>query len=82
MVALPRQPGFGEASAALYNLPTRINSVPLRDLVDLIGRETLKDKQLDFLRAPDREPTAYYVGDITILSRLSVSVVGSRKASD
>jgi DNA protecting protein DprA len=69
-------------SSAHYRPPVQINSLPLPELLQMTGRKGLKDKQLDFLRTPTREVRLYFAGDIRVLSRPSISIVGTRQVSD
>src|SRR5262249_25198739 len=84
MVALRRRKrDFHEsAPSAQYRPPVRIDSMPLPELLETTGRRGLKDKQLDLLRAPTREVRLYYAGDIHLLLRPSVSIVGTRQVSE
>jgi DNA processing protein len=75
---------FREAAPPPYRPPESFASILLRDLLTTTGRKPLADKQLDLLRTTDATPdvTVYYAGQLDLLSRLCVSVVGTREVTD
>lgn len=82
MVSLRRAAeGFREATVDRYRPPRHVNSVQLRGLVEATGRKGPDETQLDFLRKSARDVMAYYIGNIELLSRPCVSIVGTRIVS-
>jgi len=67
-----------------YAPPSDVYSYPLPDLLQRIGRAALEERQLDFLidASPRCEATVFCAGDLTILSRPAISIVGTREASE
>lgn len=66
-----------------YGAPDEVRALPLPDLLATIGRGALKAEQLDFLRPRDEGPaTVYYSGDLDLLRRPAVSIVGTREVSE
>jgi DNA processing protein len=73
------------ARGPAYIAPTNVKTVGLRDALAYAGRSKLSARQLEFFRDKD-EPQAedvelFYVGDIELLSRSCVSIVGTREAT-
>jgi DNA processing protein len=72
-----------------YHVPPDVSLVALRALLTEIGREQLHPKQLDLLR-PSSEPDTetqqdinlYYAGDLALLKRPTVAIVGAREVTD
>ena len=83
MAALP-QPKGGARVLAAYRPPDHVASIVLRELLRTMGRKGLENKQLDLLRPSSslRDVVVYYVGDLEILSKRAVSIVGTREVSD
>jgi DNA processing protein len=67
-----------------YNPPQNIKSKNLRGLVEFCGRSALQDKQFALLsgRRDDPDVTVFYVGNLDLLKRPAVSIVGAREATD
>jgi len=69
-----------------YQQPENIESKSLGAVLQFCGRPELETKQLDLLRSGTpssrRDIEVYYAGDLSILRRPSVSVVGTREVSD
>lgn len=62
-------------------------TIPLHALLEQMGRGALDAQQLDFLRsakqsAEDRDILLHYAGDLSLLNRASVSIVGTRDVSE
>lgn len=68
-----------------YRPPERARSVPLTELLTATRRRQLEPKQLNLLRSPnddrDHDVTLHYAGNLDLLSRPCVAIVGSRRAS-
>lgn len=67
-----------------YSAPDRMLSIALPDLLIEIGRAALEEKQLDLLRERGSEGVVnlFYSGDIALLRRPCVSIVGTRDVSE
>jgi hypothetical protein len=67
-----------------YTPPRDRHSYPFTDLLRRIGRASLEDRQLNFLReaSSGREATVFYAGDLDLLDAPTVSIVGTREVSD
>lgn len=67
-----------------YVRPSVSNAMALPDLLQLVQRGRLEEKQLELLRegSSEREATVYYSGDLSILSPPAVSIVGTREVSE
>jgi DNA processing protein len=67
-----------------YVPPRSINHIALHELLENVGRPALADKQLNFLQ-PDktvsRNIAIHYAGDLALLKRPAVSIVGTREVS-
>ncbi len=64
-----------------YLPPQTIARVELKQLLEETGRPALVDKQLDFLQPAaglDAKIYLYYAGDLSLLKRPAVSIVGTR----
>ena len=68
-------------SASRYAAPRAVQKVALGELLTHCGRTALTPRQADFLGGPGREPHVYCAGDLSILQRPSVSIVGTRDIS-
>ena len=65
-----------------YRLPTDIGTMSLQDAILLGGREPPQKKQLELLRSPGTaDVSVYYAGDIDLLRRPGVAIVGAREVS-
>lgn len=70
---------------AKYNPPEIWNTIPLTDLLIQAGRAELEPRQMALLKSPSREngdPGVFYAGDLDLLRRPAVSIVGTRDVSD
>lgn len=70
-----------------YSVPINVVETTLKDLLFKSKRETLTENQLDLLRSPKSsggkdDVCIYYAGDIELLNRPCVSIVGTREASE
>jgi DNA protecting protein DprA len=67
-----------------YRPPQNIISKSLRDLVDFSGRGTLEEKQFTLLsgRKDDPDVDVFYAGNLDLLKRPAVSIVGTRNVTD
>ena len=67
-----------------YAPPSAIRRIELNRLLDQIGRPALEDKQLNFLQSknPQGSIQIHYAGDLTLLKRRAVSIVGTREVTD
>jgi DNA processing protein len=66
-----------------YLPPTIVARVELKQLLEEIGRPALADKQFDFLQvAPGGTKIyLYYAGNLSLLKRPAVSIVGTREVT-
>src|SRR5215210_5355392 len=73
------------AARAQYRKPAEVRSIPLASLLTEIGRPPLDDRQFEFLRdskaGREADVHVYYTGDLGLLRRPCVSVVGTREVS-
>jgi DNA protecting protein DprA len=67
-----------------YTPPRDRHVYQFTDLLLRIGRASLEDRQLNFLRdaSSGREATVFYAGDLDLLDAPTVSIVGTREVSD
>jgi DNA protecting protein DprA len=70
-----------------YRRPPAIYTITIRELLAQIGKEQLHPKQLDLLRSPmqasdEKDVTIYYSGDLSLLERPTVAIVGTREATN
>jgi hypothetical protein len=68
-----------------YQPPEAVSQVELKRLIEDIGRSTLADRQLDFLQVAGSENSKinlYYAGDLALLKRQAVSIVGTREVTE
>lgn len=66
-----------------YQPPTDVVRVHLQQILRKPGHKVLANKQLDLLRSNEhREVFVYYAGDISLLDKPSVAIVGAREVSD
>lgn len=69
-----------------YEAPARFRTTTLKELVDSTGRARIAEDQMDLLRSRRQaggkdDVPIYYAGDIELLHRPCVSVVGARSVS-
>ena len=65
-----------------YSPPLDMRHIKLPELLRYTGRATLEQKQLNLLRAEDRSDVRlFFSGDISLLDRPCVAIVGSRAVS-
>lgn len=66
-----------------YQAPSHQRTVTLQGLLQKYGRSTGSDKQLDMLRNYGaKDVFIHYAGNIDLLSKMSVSIVGTREISE
>jgi DNA protecting protein DprA len=69
-----------------YTPPTQWHAVWLRDLLHSINRGSLTARQLDIFRSGDagqaEDVKLFWAGDLNLLSRPCVSIVGTREATE
>jgi len=67
-----------------YRPPQNVKSQNLRDLVEFCERGALKQKQFTLLsgRSDDPNLDVFYVGNLDLLRRPAVSIVGTREVSE
>jgi DNA protecting protein DprA len=65
-----------------YRPPPDATSIRLQELLAKTGRQTLEDRQFDFLGSEGSLARVYYAGSLELLIRPSVSIVGTREVSD
>ncbi|WP_235924391.1 DNA-processing protein DprA [Brucella anthropi] len=66
-----------------YRVPTTIKTETLQKLLRYSSRDSGADKQLDLLRSyGSKDVFIYYAGDIALLNRPAVSIVGTRVVTD
>ncbi|MBX3571063.1 MAG: DNA-processing protein DprA [Mesorhizobium sp.] len=68
-------------TTARYRAPLSRRSIYLSDLLSKIGRTPLTAQGNLFRGQPDVETEIYYAGDLSLLSRACVSVIGARNVS-
>jgi DNA processing protein len=74
-------------SRTRYRAPTEIVAVTLKELMAATGRAALKEQQFDMLRSAGTaggrdDVRVFYAGDVTLLSRRCVSIVGTREVTE
>ena len=82
LVADVKQPILREKrtrSRSGYQAPSSQFVVSLPNLLARVGRGRLEDRQLSMLRD---DASLFYAGDLTVLERPAVSIVGTREVSD
>ncbi len=83
---IPRRAKAGRPVRATYRRPSDVHAIPLRVLLARIGHEQLLPKQLDLLRSPradaEKDVTLRYSGDLSLLDRPTVAIVGTREVSE
>ncbi len=77
----------GSTRGPRYRPPEEARAVPFAQLLAAGGRDALERKQLDLLGAVTKSDETgtgrvFVAGDITLLSRRCIAVIGARKASD
>jgi DNA processing protein len=67
-----------------YHPPQNIKSKSLRNLVEFCSRGALQEKQFTLLsgRRDDSDVDVFYAGDLELLKRPAVSIVGAREATE
>src|ERR1700726_1365791 len=85
MTPARRTSGKGQAGRNRYVQPAQWHSVWLRDLLNSVNRGSLKARQLDIFRSADdgqaEDAKLFWAGDLKLLSRPCVSIVGTREAT-
>lgn len=68
-----------------YRAPPNAKSIWLRDMLHKLGRDALSARQLEFFRAKNEgqaeDVELFYAGDLGLLERPCVSIVGTREAT-
>lgn len=73
----------GGAPRLRYRLPVDAHRTELQDLVRSTGRTVGKDSQFDLLRSyGTKDAYVHFAGDLSLLNRKAVSIVGTRDVSD
>ena len=70
-----------EPRRAKYRLPVPGHKMPVSDLLAYTGR-AFDQKQMSLFSRADAEPNVYWAGELALLKRPCVSVIGARQASD
>lgn len=68
-----------------YRAPLDVRETLLPDLLEASGRGALKDRQLDLLRSQgstSKHVQLYFSGDLSLIDKPSVAIVGSRAVSN
>jgi hypothetical protein len=67
-----------------YDPPQKIKSKSLRNLVEFCGRGALQEKQFTLLsgRRDASDVDVFYAGNLDLLKRPAVSIVGAREATE
>jgi DNA protecting protein DprA len=65
-----------------YRPPSRMASIRLQELLAKTGRDALEDRQFDLLGSEGSLARVHYAGNLALLDRPSVSIVGTREVSD
>ena len=67
-----------------YRPPQHIQTKSLRDLVEFCGRGALEEKQFTLLsgRRDDPDVDVFYAGNLDLLKRPAVSIVGAREVTE
>lgn len=70
-----------------YNPPGNVTEVAFSKLLAFAGRDSLEQKQMDFLRSDANTDVTkggkvFVAGDETLLERRCIAVIGARKATD
>ena len=85
MLQRPKERGDYETGAPRhrYQTPSLVESAPLQSLLSFSGRDISSVRQLDLLRpSTSTEATVFYAGNIDLLQRRAVSIVGTRDVSE
>lgn len=74
-------------SSKAYVAPAFQQDVRMRDLLERAGRDTFAERQYSLLKIQsseqaDRGQIVHYAGDISLIARRAIAVIGARKASD
>ncbi|MGY2052421.1 DNA-processing protein DprA [Methylobacterium sp. JK268] len=85
VIEASRADGGGRSSPGRvrYRLPVEPQRYELQDLIRSTGRTVVNDKQFDLLRSyGTRDAFIHCAGDVSLLSRKAVSIVGTRDVSE
>ncbi|MCQ1779421.1 DNA-protecting protein DprA [Neorhizobium galegae] len=80
--AVKRKSGSIATAKSDYTAPTNVISLPLGDLLDFAGRPMLKQQEGLFKKPEERDPTIFVSGEIELLKRRMISVIGARLVSE
>lgn len=72
----------GEGRRSRYRPPTNSSSIRLSRLLERIGRSTDQSQGNLFRDQTDADMEIYFAGDLTLLQRPAVSVIGARNVSE
>ncbi len=64
-----------------YRPPVNVSSIRLQDLLAKTKRDALEERQFDLLGSEGSSVRVYYAGEVALLERPCVSVVGTREVS-
>jgi DNA processing protein len=83
MHSVAREQSMGRPKTR-YNPPPLTGSISLAEIVRSSGRDALRPKQFTLLtgRRDDPDAPVYYAGELTLLNRPAVSIVGTREVSE
>jgi DNA protecting protein DprA len=77
------KPSKGSRSGSTYVAPENIRTTTLQEVLHRFHRSANETGQFDMLRAyGERDTFLYYAGDLRLLSRPTVSIVGTRQISE
>jgi DNA processing protein len=65
-----------------YRPPSQVASIRLQELLARTKRDALEDRQFDLLGSEGSLARVYYAGNLALLERPSISIVGTRNVSD
>ena len=65
-----------------YRAPTAVESISLTELMELCGRKISAAQRSLFQKPDDRDPVIFCAGDLQVLRKPCVSVIGARAVSD
>lgn len=71
----------GKVRRSGYIAPAQVSSMPLGEMMAYSGRPMLKEQEGLFRSPSESDPVVFFSGDISLLRRKSVSVIGARSVS-
>lgn len=82
----PPRRALSGVSRSRYRHPSETHSIALHTLLSRVGKSPLLPKQLDLLRSSEarngKDVTIHYAGDLALLERPTVAIVGTREVTD